>query len=187
MSALQLQNLATLAAAAAVAQNSASPSNANPLSASAASLGALGSPGNTAVTQVGGGGRGSDAGGGQRLPPLSTVTIVVAPALPPPSLKTINQPKHLHCSDRPSVVFLAHSHGVCIHRFSDLHLHRNHAVLSMHRPPASSNHSLTNTILSYTHCICVRVCMSVCSVLQCFLSGSEVSIFNYLFVLHRKR
>ncbi|XP_058479855.1 CUGBP Elav-like family member 2 isoform X7 [Solea solea] len=44
MSALQLQNLATLAAAAAAAQNSASPSNANPLSSSAASLGALASP-----------------------------------------------------------------------------------------------------------------------------------------------
>ncbi|XP_029317853.1 CUGBP Elav-like family member 2 isoform X7 [Cottoperca gobio] len=44
MSALQLQNLATLAAAAAAAQNSASPSNANPLSANVASLGALGSP-----------------------------------------------------------------------------------------------------------------------------------------------
>ncbi|XP_015242240.1 PREDICTED: CUGBP Elav-like family member 2 isoform X3 [Cyprinodon variegatus] len=44
MSALQLQNLATLAAAAAAAQNSASPSTANPLSSSAASLGALASP-----------------------------------------------------------------------------------------------------------------------------------------------
>ncbi|XP_034382021.1 CUGBP Elav-like family member 2 isoform X3 [Cyclopterus lumpus] len=43
MSALQLQNLATLAAAAAAAQNSASPSTANPLSTSA-SLGMLGSP-----------------------------------------------------------------------------------------------------------------------------------------------
>uniref|UniRef100_A0A674AF00 Cugbp, Elav-like family member 2 n=1 Tax=Salmo trutta TaxID=8032 RepID=A0A674AF00_SALTR len=48
MSALQLQNLATLAAAAAAAQNSASP-NANPMSSNAASLGALASPaGNTA-------------------------------------------------------------------------------------------------------------------------------------------
>lgn len=46
MSALQLQNLATLAAAAAAAQNSASPSTANPLSSNAASLGALASPGN---------------------------------------------------------------------------------------------------------------------------------------------
>ncbi|KAM6987191.1 LOW QUALITY PROTEIN: CUGBP Elav-like family member 2 [Aplochiton taeniatus] len=45
MSALQLQNLATLAAAAAAAQNSASPSSANPLSSTAASLGALASPG----------------------------------------------------------------------------------------------------------------------------------------------
>ncbi|XP_054862272.1 CUGBP Elav-like family member 2 isoform X3 [Amphiprion ocellaris] len=44
MSALQLQNLATLAAAAAAAQNSASPSTANPLSSNAASLGALASP-----------------------------------------------------------------------------------------------------------------------------------------------
>ncbi|XP_078021088.1 CUGBP Elav-like family member 2 isoform X14 [Epinephelus lanceolatus] len=44
MSALQLQNLATLAAAAAAAQNSASPSTANPLSTNAASLGALASP-----------------------------------------------------------------------------------------------------------------------------------------------
>ncbi|XP_037616325.1 CUGBP Elav-like family member 2 isoform X8 [Sebastes umbrosus] len=44
MSALQLQNLATLAAAAAAAQNSASPSTANALSANAASLGALTSP-----------------------------------------------------------------------------------------------------------------------------------------------
>ncbi|XP_036813312.1 CUGBP Elav-like family member 2 isoform X12 [Oncorhynchus mykiss] len=43
MSALQLQNLATLAAAAAAAQNSAGP-NANPLSSNAASLGALASP-----------------------------------------------------------------------------------------------------------------------------------------------
>ncbi|XP_065807312.1 CUGBP Elav-like family member 2 isoform X5 [Labrus bergylta] len=47
MSALQLQNLATLAAAAAAAQNSASPSTANPLSSSAASLGALASPANS--------------------------------------------------------------------------------------------------------------------------------------------
>ncbi|XP_031714673.1 CUGBP Elav-like family member 2 isoform X7 [Anarrhichthys ocellatus] len=47
MSALQLQNLATLAAAAAAAQNSASPSAANPLSNSVASLGALGSPANS--------------------------------------------------------------------------------------------------------------------------------------------
>ncbi|XP_068611501.1 CUGBP Elav-like family member 2 [Brachionichthys hirsutus] len=44
MSALQLQNLATLAAAAAAAQNSASPSTANPLSSGVASLGALASP-----------------------------------------------------------------------------------------------------------------------------------------------
>lgn len=54
MSALQLQNLATLAAAAAAAQNSASPSTANPLSSNAASLGALASPGNTAATARGG-------------------------------------------------------------------------------------------------------------------------------------
>uniref|UniRef100_A0A3Q3MNG3 Cugbp, Elav-like family member 2 n=1 Tax=Mastacembelus armatus TaxID=205130 RepID=A0A3Q3MNG3_9TELE len=54
MSALQLQNLATLAAAAAAAQNSASPSTANPLSSNAASLGALASPGNAVATQVGG-------------------------------------------------------------------------------------------------------------------------------------
>ncbi|XP_034019366.1 CUGBP Elav-like family member 2 isoform X6 [Thalassophryne amazonica] len=54
MSALQLQNLATLAAAAAVAQNSASPSTANPLSSNAASLGALASPaGTTASSNAG--------------------------------------------------------------------------------------------------------------------------------------
>uniref|UniRef100_A0A3Q2T4T3 Cugbp, Elav-like family member 2 n=1 Tax=Fundulus heteroclitus TaxID=8078 RepID=A0A3Q2T4T3_FUNHE len=55
MSALQLQNLATLAAAAAAAQNSASPSTANPLSSSAASLGALASPaaGTTASSNAG--------------------------------------------------------------------------------------------------------------------------------------
>ncbi|KAM6962193.1 CUGBP Elav-like family member 2 isoform 2-T2 [Tautogolabrus adspersus] len=55
MSALQLQNLATLAAAAAAAQNSASPSTANPLSSNAASLGALASPaaGNTASSNAG--------------------------------------------------------------------------------------------------------------------------------------
>ncbi|XP_065807317.1 CUGBP Elav-like family member 2 isoform X10 [Labrus bergylta] len=55
MSALQLQNLATLAAAAAAAQNSASPSTANPLSSSAASLGALASPaaGTTANSNAG--------------------------------------------------------------------------------------------------------------------------------------
>ncbi|XP_031687587.1 CUGBP Elav-like family member 2 isoform X2 [Oncorhynchus kisutch] len=46
MSALQLQNLATLAAAAAAAQNSAGP-NANPLSSNVASLGALASPANS--------------------------------------------------------------------------------------------------------------------------------------------
>ncbi|XP_038833778.1 CUGBP Elav-like family member 2 isoform X3 [Salvelinus namaycush] len=57
MSALQLQNLATLAAAAAAAQNSAGP-NANPLSSNAASLGALASPGNAASE----GGGGSNAG-----------------------------------------------------------------------------------------------------------------------------
>uniref|UniRef100_A0AAZ3Q5X9 RRM domain-containing protein n=1 Tax=Oncorhynchus tshawytscha TaxID=74940 RepID=A0AAZ3Q5X9_ONCTS len=48
MSALQLQNLATLAAAAAAAQNSAGP-NANPLSSNVASLGALASPGMAAL------------------------------------------------------------------------------------------------------------------------------------------
>uniref|UniRef100_A0A674PKP2 Cugbp, Elav-like family member 2 n=1 Tax=Takifugu rubripes TaxID=31033 RepID=A0A674PKP2_TAKRU len=54
MSALQLQNLATLAAAAAAAQNSASPSNTNPLSSNAASLGALASPaGTTASSNAG--------------------------------------------------------------------------------------------------------------------------------------
>ncbi|XP_047430969.1 CUGBP Elav-like family member 2 isoform X2 [Mugil cephalus] len=54
MSALQLQNLATLAAAAAAAQNSASPSTANPLSSNAASLGALASPaGTTASSNAG--------------------------------------------------------------------------------------------------------------------------------------
>uniref|UniRef100_A0A671XWV4 Cugbp, Elav-like family member 2 n=1 Tax=Sparus aurata TaxID=8175 RepID=A0A671XWV4_SPAAU len=53
-SALQLQNLATLAAAAAAAQNSASPSTANPLSSNAASLGALASPvGTTASSNAG--------------------------------------------------------------------------------------------------------------------------------------
>ncbi|TKS90514.1 CUGBP Elav-like family member 2 [Collichthys lucidus] len=87
MSALQLQNLATLAAAAAAAQNSASPSTANPLSSNAASLGALASPGNTAATRVRAGVRGRRVlgvgRGPQRLPlrppPLCTVTIVVAP------------------------------------------------------------------------------------------------------------
>lgn len=84
MSALQLQNLATLAAAAAAAQNSASPSNANPLSSNAASLGALASPGNTAATQVGGGGWGSDA---CLHSPLCIVTIITSwfPGAPPPS------------------------------------------------------------------------------------------------------
>ncbi|KAM3858786.1 CUGBP Elav-like family member 2 isoform 1-T1 [Diretmus argenteus] len=53
MSALQLQNLATLAAAAAAAQNSANPSTANPLSSTAASLGALASPGTTASSNAG--------------------------------------------------------------------------------------------------------------------------------------
>ncbi|XP_063761410.1 CUGBP Elav-like family member 2 isoform X9 [Eleginops maclovinus] len=94
MSALQLQNLATLAAAAAAAQNSASPSNANPLSTSAASLGALASPGNTAATQVGG----SDAGGANaclRSPPLPLLSPRHSTAI----TETINQPKHLHCSD----------------------------------------------------------------------------------------
>lgn len=84
MSALQLQNLATLAAAAAAAQNSASPSTANPLSSNAASLGALASPGNATATQVGG----SSAGGGPDAclrPSLSIVTIatVVVPRSPP--------------------------------------------------------------------------------------------------------
>ncbi|XP_045071369.1 CUGBP Elav-like family member 2 isoform X16 [Coregonus clupeaformis] len=52
MSALQLQNLATLAAAAAAAQNSASP-NANPLSTNAVSLGALASPAGTTANSSG--------------------------------------------------------------------------------------------------------------------------------------
>uniref|UniRef100_A0A4W5JBN6 Cugbp, Elav-like family member 2 n=1 Tax=Hucho hucho TaxID=62062 RepID=A0A4W5JBN6_9TELE len=67
MSALQLQNLASLAAAAVAAQNSAGP-NANPLSSNAASLGALASPGNAASE-----GGGSNAG--DTCPPV----------LPPPS------------------------------------------------------------------------------------------------------
>ncbi|CAB1430917.1 unnamed protein product, partial [Pleuronectes platessa] len=83
MSALQLQNLATLAAAAAAAQNSASPSNANPLSSNAASLAALTSPGNAAASRVarhrGWGGRGGPTPALRS--PLSTVAItsVVAP------------------------------------------------------------------------------------------------------------
>ncbi|XP_052348095.1 CUGBP Elav-like family member 2 isoform X10 [Oncorhynchus keta] len=52
MSALQLQNLATLAAAAAAAQNSAGP-NANPLSSNVASLGALASPAGTTANSSG--------------------------------------------------------------------------------------------------------------------------------------
>ncbi|TWW64885.1 CUGBP Elav-like family member 2 [Takifugu flavidus] len=76
MSALQLQNLATLAAAAAAAQNSASPSNTNPLSSNAASLGALASPGNTAATRVGGGGWGSDA---CLLPPSASSPLLLPP------------------------------------------------------------------------------------------------------------
>uniref|UniRef100_A0A672GUD5 RRM domain-containing protein n=1 Tax=Salarias fasciatus TaxID=181472 RepID=A0A672GUD5_SALFA len=67
MSALQLQNLATLAAAAAAAQNSASPSTANPLSSNAASLGALASPGNAAATP------GSNAGAMNSLTSLGTL------------------------------------------------------------------------------------------------------------------
>ena len=103
MSALQLQNLATLAAAAAAAQNSASPSTANPLSSNAASLGALASPGNTAATQVGG----SDAGGRGgptpayvlRSAPLPLPVLSPPPSSPPPwsqhltaITETINQP-----------------------------------------------------------------------------------------------
>ncbi|XP_061770193.1 CUGBP Elav-like family member 2 isoform X2 [Nerophis ophidion] len=65
MSALQLQNLATLAAAAAAAQNSASPSTANPLSSGAASLGALGSPAGTTA--------GSNAGAMNSLTSLGTL------------------------------------------------------------------------------------------------------------------
>uniref|UniRef100_A0A4W5JFB3 Cugbp, Elav-like family member 2 n=1 Tax=Hucho hucho TaxID=62062 RepID=A0A4W5JFB3_9TELE len=52
MSALQLQNLASLAAAAVAAQNSAGP-NANPLSSNAASLGALASPAGTTANSSG--------------------------------------------------------------------------------------------------------------------------------------
>ncbi|XP_028307067.1 CUGBP Elav-like family member 2 isoform X11 [Gouania willdenowi] len=65
MSALQLQNLATLAAAAAAAQNSASPSTANPLSSNAASLGALASPAGTTA--------GSNAGAMNSLTSLGTL------------------------------------------------------------------------------------------------------------------
>ncbi|KAM9772526.1 CUGBP Elav-like family member 2 isoform 16-T16 [Syngnathus typhle] len=67
MSALQLQNLATLAAAAAAAaQNSASPSTANALSSGAASLGALASP-------AGGAPACSSAGGMSSLTSLGTL------------------------------------------------------------------------------------------------------------------
>ncbi|XP_051911042.1 CUGBP Elav-like family member 2 isoform X5 [Hippocampus zosterae] len=68
MSALQLQNLATLAAAAAAAaaQNSASPSTANALSSGAASLGALASP-------AGGAPAGSGAGAMSSLTSLGTL------------------------------------------------------------------------------------------------------------------
>lgn len=118
MSALQLQNLATLAAAAAAAQNSASPSTANPLSSNAASLGALASPGNTAATQVGGGLRRQGLGGANAClrPPLCTVTItsVVAPppmipGTSPPSLKPSTNHRcrkhdHLHCPAPSSVL-----------------------------------------------------------------------------------
>uniref|UniRef100_A0A3B3E0Y4 Cugbp, Elav-like family member 2 n=1 Tax=Oryzias melastigma TaxID=30732 RepID=A0A3B3E0Y4_ORYME len=91
MSALQLQNLATLAAAAAAAQNSASPSTANPLSSNAASLGALASPGNAAATHVGGGRR-CVLGGCQRLLPL--IASVVAPMTPPPKPSTDHRRRH---------------------------------------------------------------------------------------------
>ncbi|XP_061922306.1 CUGBP Elav-like family member 2 isoform X3 [Entelurus aequoreus] len=65
MSALQLQNLATLAAAAAAAQNSASPSTANALSSGAASLGALASPAGTVA--------GSNVGAMNSLTSLGTL------------------------------------------------------------------------------------------------------------------
>lgn len=128
MSALQLQNLATLAAAAAAAQNSASPSTANPLSSSAASLGALASPGNTAATQAGGVRRRGE--GGQRLPTSSALHRShyqcccphdPGTSLPSPKPSTCHRRwNHLHCSD--SLWHVAH--GVCIHRLhsSDLHL-----------------------------------------------------------------
>uniref|UniRef100_A0A674F4K6 Cugbp, Elav-like family member 2 n=1 Tax=Salmo trutta TaxID=8032 RepID=A0A674F4K6_SALTR len=70
MSALQLQNLATLAAAAAAAQNSAGP-NANPLSSNAASLGALASPGNAA--SEGGAGTTANSSGMTSLTSLGTL------------------------------------------------------------------------------------------------------------------
>lgn len=112
MSALQLQNLATLAAAAAAAQNSASPSTANPLSSNAASLGALASPGNTAATQVGG----SDAGGRGGPTPAYVLRSaplplpVLSPHSPPSMIPGTSPPSpkpstnhrcrnHLHCSD----------------------------------------------------------------------------------------
>ncbi|KAG7219982.1 hypothetical protein INR49_018470 [Caranx melampygus] len=122
MSALQLQNLATLAAAAAAAQNSASPSTANPLSSNAASLGALASPGNAAASQVGGsdaGGRGGGPPTPAYVSPLSTVAITkccrpptaTTPKIPPPphvipalhrqpsTIVASHDRHHLHCSD----------------------------------------------------------------------------------------
>ncbi|XP_061570656.1 CUGBP Elav-like family member 2 isoform X2 [Cololabis saira] len=103
MSALQLQNLATLAAAAAAAQNSASPSSANPLSSNAASLGALASPAGTTAN--------SNAGAMNSLTSLGTLQGLAGATV---GLNNINalagsinseyspchQPLHLH--QRPS-------------------------------------------------------------------------------------
>ncbi|KAM9705498.1 CUGBP Elav-like family member 2 isoform 3-T4 [Menidia menidia] len=105
MSALQLQNLATLAAAAAAAQNSASPSTANPLSSNAASLGALASPAGTTAS--------SNAGAMNSLTSLGTLQGLAGATV---GLNNINalagsvnseyspchQPHHLHLHLRAS-------------------------------------------------------------------------------------
>lgn len=143
MSALQLQNLATLAAAAAAAQNSASPSTANPLSSSAASLGALASPGNAAAARLG--------RAAQRRPPRSAVTICHFTTL-------ARRPNHqLHPS--PS---LRSSSVVCVH------LTLTRTPCRCHWPPGVLSFSILwrGVTPSYRRCrcVCMSVCLNVCQV-----------------------
>uniref|UniRef100_A0A3B5Q807 Cugbp, Elav-like family member 2 n=1 Tax=Xiphophorus maculatus TaxID=8083 RepID=A0A3B5Q807_XIPMA len=143
MSALQLQNLATLAAAAAAAQNSASPSTANPLSSSAASLGALASPGNAAAARLG--------RAAQRRPPRSAVIICHFTTL-------ARRPNHqLHPS--PS---LRSSSVVCVH------LTLTRTPCRCHWPPGVLSFSILwcGVTPSYRRCrcVCMSVCLNVCQV-----------------------
>lgn len=95
--------------------------------------------------------------------------------------------------------YLAHSHGVCIHRLRFSHLHHDREPMLccwfaayLRRPvferlTSSSCGPATMAPCDYMHFICVRVCMCVCFVPKC-LGQRQICVFNlwwYFFLFVR--